>query len=317
MQNRRSCLKFVVVCCIYSMLSACRNRHSSPKKSVDPKIPVSLHGEIEDIFSISYSESWNRASVELDSWIAQRKYNTTNDFLPYMTSWYATVKGYWHGATRWLRSWFDNEERLTYVQQQYYDRVLGGANGDAELGFISDNVLRFFLSHLEDRLEIFYERKLSGWSKQQWERQLDSTLAVTDGKPMSLGQAMVAARTTNSVLSQRLSAHAYRSFGATPQAGLPPSLRGSGARAMATRSASKVLALATTRLLGAVITFGIIAYEIYDEHEEWERSKYFVEEEIFKSLDQLKEDLLSDTQAGVLAATREVATNAFHAMTHS
>lgn len=318
LSRRRTCLKYFVVSCPYLILSACSSKRSSPKERVIPDIPQDLHGDIEDIFAVSYGESKNRASVELDAWIGQRKYNTTYVFMPYMRSWVATFDSYWD----WFTRWFADEDKLSNSQQKYYELVLGGAQGDAELGFISDNVLIFFLSRLESRLENFYEHRLSSWSRQQWNQKLESTLALGGGAPMSLGQAMNEARTTPSVLSHRSTGHAYRSFKATPQpgarpAGLPPSLRRSSARTLATRSASKFLAKTSTRLLGSVITFGIIAYEVYHEHEERVRSTEFLEQEILKSLDQLKEDLLTDARAGVLAATYEVSANALRQMTRS
>ncbi len=250
------------------------------------------------------------ATQKLEAWSADLMWRVDHDFL----DWYFD---YWNQQKLGLKALgyavkhyiFTDEPdaaaRLTEeVQQEFAQRVLRPQIAQLELERITTEVLEVYLSRLTAGLAgIPEEYKIP---RPEWERYLNDIAVLTtqvEGNreiALSLKAATVASVGGGVLLAQTLSP-ALTSLGSKVSGKLAGKAASEAAAEVAAKTGGKVTAKTGGRLLGLIVGFGIIIWDVWDHYhtEEIERPKlrqtiadYFVE---------VKHSLLYEPETGIMS----------------
>jgi len=250
------------------------------------------------------------ATQKLEAWSADLMWRVDHDFL----DWYF---GYWNQQKLGLKALGyavkhylfadepDAAARITEeVQQEFAQRVLRPQIAQLELERITTEVLEVYVSRLTAGLAgIPEEYKIP---KPEWERYLNDIAVLTtqaEGNreiALSLKAATVASVGGGVLLAQTLSP-ALTSLGSKVSGQLAGKAAGEAAAEVAAKTGGKVAAKTGGRLLGLIVGFGIIIWDVWDHYqtEEIERPKlrqtiadYFVE---------VKHSLLYEPETGIMS----------------
>ncbi|MCK6558719.1 hypothetical protein HUU39_28370 [candidate division KSB1 bacterium] len=250
------------------------------------------------------------ATQKLEAWSADLMWRVDHDFL----DWYF---GYWNQQKLGLKALGyavkhyvfadepDAAARITEeVQQEFAQRVLRPQIAQLELERITTEVLEVYVSRLTAGLAgIPEEYKIP---QPEWERYLNDIAVLTtqvEGNreiALSLKAATVASVGGGVFLAQTLSP-ALTNLGSKVSGKLAGKAAGEAAAEVAAKTGGKVTAKTGGRLLGLIVGFGIIIWDVWDHYqtEEIERPKlrqtiadYFVE---------VKHSLLYEPETGIMS----------------
>lgn len=258
------------------------------------------------------------ATQKLEAWSEDLMWRVDHDFL----DWYFS---YWNQQKLGLKAlgytvkhyiFADEPEaaaRLTEeVQQEFAQRVLRPQIAQLELERITTEVLEVYLSRLTAALAgIPEEYKIP---QPEWERYLNDIAVLTtrvEGNreiALSLKAATVASVGGGALLAHTLSP-ALPSLGSKVSGKLAGKAAGEVAAEVAAKTGGKVTAKTGGKLLGLIVGFGILLWEVWDhsQTEEIERPKlrqtiadYFVE---------VKHSLLYEPETGIMSIIHDMEDN--------
>ncbi|MDZ7269756.1 MAG: hypothetical protein ONB48_20760 [candidate division KSB1 bacterium] len=250
------------------------------------------------------------ATQKLEAWSDDLMWRVDHDFL----DWYF---GYWNQQKlalkalgyRVLHYIFANEPeaaaRLTEeVQQEFAQRVLRPQIAQLELERITTEVLQVYLSRLTAGLAgIPAEYKIPA---PEWERYLNDIAVLTTqtegSREIALSlKAATAVSLTGGVLLAQTFRPTLQSLGSTVSGRLAGKAAGEAAAEVAVKTGGKVAARSGGKLLGLIVGFGIIIWEVWDHQQTEASERPKLRQTIADYFAEVNHSLLYDPETGIMS----------------
>ena len=270
--------------------------------------------EIVAALETSRAASEEFASRALDAWAAQLMDRVDTEFL----DWYF---GYWSQQVLGLKSLYYSTthvvgidsltaaEHITEaVQEQFARRVLRPEIAQKELENLTRDIINQYVAGLQNDLRALASRYRI--PQADWEAHLDAIAVMTahteGGRNVELSlKALTISSAAGMVLIGKALTPALQALGSKVSA----RLAGRAAAKMATTTGEKIAAKAGGRLFGPIVGIGIIIWDIWDHQATTAANKPILRRNIYDYVQEVRKQLLYDTESGVMGVVYELEKN--------
>jgi hypothetical protein len=251
------------------------------------------------------SHAEQAATAQLDAWVAQLMQRVDHDFLPwYFSYWNQQVlglKGLWYWTLdRLLEAEPSATAKITAeLQTELATRVLRPPVAQLELERIARHVVHVYVQELARQLEVIPKQYQIPTAA--WDRHLADLAVLTSGvegnRQVALSlKAVTATGSGGAVLLTRQFSSVTGKVGSK----IAATFAGKTAAKVATASGVKIAAQTGGKLLGPIIGFGIIAWDVWDHQRTKAMNQPLLRQTIADYLAAVQDSLLHDPEAGVM-----------------
>jgi len=254
------------------------------------------------------------ASRALDAWTATLMDRVDKEFL----DWYF---GYWHQQILGLKGLYYNTTHVVgidsrtaadhiteAVQEQFARQVLRPEIAQKELENLTRDIVSHYVAGLQNDLRALASRYRI--PQADWEAHLDAIAAMTahteGGRDVALSlKALTTSSAAGMVVVGKALTPTLQALGSK----VSTRLAGRAATQMATATGEKIAAKAGGRLFGPIVGIGIIIWDIWDHQATAAANKPMLRRNIHDYVQQVRKQLLYDTESGVMSVVYELEKN--------
>lgn len=270
--------------------------------------------EIVAALATSRAASEEFASRALDDWTVKLMDRVDKEFL----DWYF---GYWNQQVLGLKSLYYSTTHAVgmhgltaaahiteEVQEQFARRVLRPEIAQKELENLTRDIVSHYVASLQNDLRALASRYRI--PQVDWEAHLEAIAAMTahteGGRDVALSlKALTTSSAAGMVVVGKALTPTLQALGSKVSA----SLAGRAVAKMATTTGEKVAAKAGGRFFGPIVGIGIIIWDIWDHQATAAANKPLLRRNIHDYVQEVRKQLLYDTESGVMSVVYELEKN--------
>lgn len=282
------------------------------RKTVLQPVPWS---EIDQSVATSITEARQEAEIfagqKIDAWITELMQRVDADFLEWYFSYWTQqmlgLEGLWqYGVNSFFATQPTAAERLTEeIQEQFAKRVLRPRIAELVIERITRETADYYVAQLNKHLAAVP----AGYRipREDWHRYLEGiALTVYDAEGNRQTDISLKALTVTTLGGTVLLAGKTKFLVSKLSGRIMAKSAGKAAAKIAAKTGSKVAAKSGGKFLGPIIGIGVLVWDVWDHNKTKKENRPILRQSIADYLTELKDILLHDGEAGMMAVFNDL-----------